>query len=189
MQMNRLIPMMAAILALCSSAAFSQAPADGSEKADKPKVSKGLAKGQIRPMTVEFAKRLVAAAKRGACAPPAGACSGAFAVADDAGVIVYLEIIDGVLAGAPDLAIKKAKASALWRRPTAEFQEAVNNKSNTSYADGTFENMTTSPGGVPLVKDGRIVGGVGLGGVGSSAANKQIDDAILEEATRIFGPQ
>jgi uncharacterized protein GlcG (DUF336 family) len=140
-------------------------------------------------MTVEFAKRLVAAAKKAACSPPAGACSGAFAVADDAGVIVYVEIIDGVLAGAPDLAIKKAKASAVWRRPTETFQDAVNNKSNSSYADGTFQDMTTSPGGVPIVKEGRIVGGVGTGGVGSRAANKQIDDAMLEEAAKIFGPQ
>ena len=186
MRTSRLSWVTALACVLLSTVAFSQQHTAQSETA---KPAKGLPKGQIRPMTVEFARRLVAAAKKAACAPPAGACSGAFAVADDAGVIVYVEIIDGVLAGAPDLAIKKAKASALWRRPTEEFQDAVNNKTNTSYADGTFQDMTTSPGGVPLVKDGRIVGGVGTGGVGSRAANKQIDAAVLEEATRIFGPQ
>lgn len=138
-------------------------------------------------MTVEIAKRLVAAAKKASCSPPAGSCSGAFAVVDDAGVLVYLEIIDGVLAGGPELAIKKAKTPALWRRPTQVFQDAVNNQRNTSYADGSFPDMTTSPGGVPLVKDGRIVGGFGIAAVGQ--ATKQIDDAVLAEAEKLFGKQ
>lgn len=174
----------AAALALLSSAAFSQ---DKPDQTEAGITAKGLPLGQVRPMTVEYAKRLVAAAKKASCSPPAGSCSGAFAVADDAGVIVYLEIIEGVLAGGPDLAIKKAKASALWRRPTATFQESVNSKRNTSYADGTFSDMTTSPGGVPIVKDGRVVGGVGIAAVGM--ATKQIDDGILAEAAKIFGKQ
>jgi uncharacterized protein GlcG (DUF336 family) len=140
-------------------------------------------------MTLEFAKQLVAAAKKATCAPPAGACAGAFAVADDAGVIIYLEAIDGVQAGGPELAIRKAKTSALWRRPTKVFENAVDNKTNTSYADGTFPDMTTSPGGVPIFKDGRVVGGFGPASTGSEAANIQIESAVLAEATRIFGKQ
>jgi len=147
----------------------------------------GLPLGQVRPMTVALAKQLVAAAIKASCSPPQGSCSGAFAVVDDAGVLVYLEIIDGVLAGGPELAIRKAKTPALWRRPTQVFQDAVNNKTNTSYADGTFPDMTTSPGGVPLFKDGRVVGGFGIAAVGN--ASKQIDDAIIAEATRLFGKQ
>jgi glc operon protein GlcG len=174
----------AAVLALLSAAAFSQDKPDHTEAGIS---AKGLPLGQVRPMRVDFAKRLVAAAKKASCSPPAGSCSGAFAVADDAGVIVYLEIIEGVLAGGPDLAIRKAKASALWRRPTQTFQDAVNDKRNTSYADGTFSDMTTSPGGVPVVKDGRVVGGVGIAAVGN--ATRQIDAGILAEAEKIFGKQ
>ena len=143
--------------------------------------------GQIRPMTVDYAKQLVAAAKKASCSPPAGSCSGAFAVVDDAGVLVYFEIIDGVLGGGPELAIRKAKTPALWRRPTKTFHDAVAKGTNTAYADGTFQDMTTSPGGVPLYKDGRIVGGFGIAAVGN--ASQQIDDAIIAEATKIFGKQ
>jgi glc operon protein GlcG len=170
-------------LIVLSTPAFAQTKPDQIEAGTS---QKGLPKGQVRPMTVELARQLVAAAKKGSCTPP-GTCTGAFAVADDAGVIIYLEVIDGVLAGGPDLAIRKAKTSALWRRPTQVFQDAVNNKTNTSYADGTFTDMTTSPGGVPVVKDGRIVGGVGIAAVGQNT--KQIDDAILAEAAQLFGPQ
>ena len=88
-------------------------------------------------MTVEIAKKIVAAVKKASCSGTQGtSCSGAFAVTDDASVLVYLETIDGVLAGGPDLAIRKAKASALWRRPTQLFQDAVNKGTNTSYAGG-----------------------------------------------------
>jgi len=176
------------MLVMLSSTVFSQEKA-APGKPDQTEAgitSKGLPKGQARPMTVELAKQLVAAAKKASCSPQ-GTCSGAFAVADDAGVIVYLEIIDGVLSGGPDLAIKKAKTSALWRRPTQDFQDAVNNKTNTSYADGTFSDMTTSPGGVPLLKDGRIVGGFGIAAVGGQG--NQIYQAIHAEAVKIFGPQ
>jgi glc operon protein GlcG len=173
-------------LLLASSPASSQpAPA----QAGAAREAAGLALGQVRPMTVAFAKRLVAAAIKATCSPPAGSCSGAFAIADDAGVIIYLEALDGVLAGGPELAIKKAKTSALWRRPTQAFLDSVNKGTNTSYADGSFPDMTTSPGGVPLLRDGRIVGGFGQAAVGSNAAVKQVSDAVAAEAARLFGRQ
>lgn len=167
-----------------SSAAFTQAPSGQAEAGSYPQV---MPLGQIRPMTVEIAKRLVAAARKASCSPPAGSCSGAFAVTDDAGVLVYLETIDGVLARGPELAIRKARTPALWRRPTKLFQDAVNNKTNTAYADGSFEDMTTSPGGIPIVRDGRIVGGFGFGGVGN--AGKQVLAAVEAEAQKAFGKQ
>ena len=147
----------------------------------------GLPLGQVRPMTFEIARRLVEVAKKAACAPPAGSCSGAFAVVDDAGVLVLLETIDGVLAGGPELATKKAQTAALWRRPTRTFKDAVDDKRNSSYADGTFPNMTTSPGGTPLFRDGRIVGAFANAAVGHSST--QIYEAVLAEATKIFGEQ
>ncbi len=186
MRMIRLFLLAAGALVVASSTAIAQqaAPADHVEAGVS---AKGLPLGQIRPMTVAVAKQIVEAAKKASCSPPAGTCSGAFCVADDAGVIVYLEIIDGVLAGGPELCQRKAITPALWRRPTKTFEDAVVNKTNTSYADGTFPNMTTSPGGVPLFKNGRIVGGFGIAAVGP--ASDQIDKAVIAEATKIFGKQ
>jgi glc operon protein GlcG len=184
MKTIRVSMLAAAALVVLSSAAGAQGKPDQIEAGTTPR---GIPKAQVRPMTVAIAKQLVAAAKKSSCSPPAGSCSGAFAVVDDAGMLIYLEVIDGTLQNGPALAIKKAKTSALWRRPTQVFQDSVNNKSNTSYADGTFDDMTTSPGGVPIVKDDRMVGGVGIGAVGTGT--KQIDDAIQDEAEKIFGKQ
>lgn len=175
----------AAFVLLSATALAQQAP----QRPQAAAHAHGLPLGQVRPMTVAFAKEIVAAAKKAACQPPAGDCSGAFAVVDDAGSLVYFEIIDGVLGDAPDLAIRKAKTSALWRRPTETFLNAVDNKTNTSYVGGTFQDMTTSPGGLPLLRNGRIVGGFGSAAVGSRGAIKQINAAVTAAATRLFGPQ
>ena len=173
-------------LVVLAAGAYSQQKPDQIEAGI---TAQGLPLGQVRPMTVEIAKRLIAVAKKASCSPPAGSCSGAFAIVDDAGVLVNLEIIDGVQAGGPELAIRKAVTPALWRRPTQVFLDAVDKKTNTSYADGTFPNMTTSPGGVPIFRDGRVVGGLGIAAVGSVAATEQIDNAVLAEAAKIFGKQ
>lgn len=186
MRSTRYSVLAAAALALICSAALAQQTPDRSQATAH---AHGLPLGQARPMTVALAKQIVAAAKKAACQPPAGACSGAFAVVDDAGSLVYFEIIDGVLADGPDLAIKKAKTSALWRRPTETFLHSVDSKRNTSYVGGTFLDMTTSPGGLPLVKDGRIVGAFGSAAVGSRGAIEQINAAVTAEATKLFGPQ
>jgi glc operon protein GlcG len=175
----------AAALVLLSSTALSQ---QNSGQVAAGTEAHALPLGQVRPMTVAIAKQLVAAARKASCAP-GGPCTGAFAVVDDAGVLVYFEIIDGVLADAPDLAIRKAKTSALWRRPTKVFQAAVDTKKNSSYADGTFQDMTTSPGGVPLFKDGRVVGGFGIADTGSAQAGDKIDAAVIKEAAKLFGRQ
>jgi len=190
---TRKIPMNTATCSVIAAAAllFLSSPAPAQQKPAQVEAgigAHGLPLGQVRPMTVAIAKQLVAAAKKASCAP-GGPCTGAFAIVDDAGVLVYFEIIDGVLADAPDLAIRKAKTSALWRRPTKVFQAAVDTKKNSSYADGTFQDMTTSPGGVPLFKDGRVVGGFGIADTGSAQAGDKIDDAVIREAAKLFGSQ
>jgi glc operon protein GlcG len=188
-----------AALVFLSSIAFSQQrPAQPGQVGTTPEPL-----GQVRPMTVAIAEQLVAAAIKSSCSPPAGDCSGAFCVVDDAGTLLYLEAIEGVLSGGPKLCIAKAETPAIWRRPTTAFSEAVKNKTDSSFDIlGANPYMTTSPGGVPIFKDGRVVGGFGQAGIGGGGnrpfkrdyvpkgnAVTQIDDAVMAEATKIFGKQ
>jgi uncharacterized protein GlcG (DUF336 family) len=123
-------------------------------------------RSQKRPMTLALAKRIVAAASEVACQYPKNApqCLGTQVVADDAGAIIYLETLDGTQVPSIEGAIQKARTSALWHRPTQQFHDAVTNGSNMSYLDGTFQNLTTAPGGVPLSVNGTMVGGFGTSG-------------------------
>lgn len=138
-------------------------------------------------MTVEVAKQLVDAAKKVVCTPLAGAWSGAFAVADDAGAVVYLEAINCALCDGPYLAMRKAEAFALWRRRT--ICDRVDTKGSTSYGNGAFAGTPASAGGIPLFSNGRVVGAVGVAAVGSRNAVRMIDHALLAEAKRLFGRQ
>src|SRR5438552_2183210 len=71
---------LAALLTLSACSFAQQKPGQPTSGAS----AQGLASGQARPMTLAIAKQLVAAAVKASCSPPAGACSGAFAIVDDA---------------------------------------------------------------------------------------------------------
>lgn len=87
----------------------------------------------------------------------------AFAVVDPAGNLVYFEKMDGTQIGSVHVAIEKARAAALFKRPTKAFQDVI-------AAGGEGLRMLGLPGaipvegGVPLVMDGVIVGAIGVSG-------------------------
>ncbi|MGH9577686.1 MAG: GlcG/HbpS family heme-binding protein, partial [Terriglobales bacterium] len=60
------------------------------------------------------------------------------------------------------LAIDKAKAAATYRRPTRAFVDAI---AKGGPAIMTLPGVVASPGGIPLVTGGKIVGAVGVSGV------------------------
>jgi len=123
-------------------------------------------RSQKRPMTLALAKRIATAASKAACEYPKNApqCLGTQVIVDDAGAIIYVETLDGTQVPSIEGAIQKARASALWHRPTQQFHDAITNGSNMSYLDGTFKDLTTAPGGVPLSVNGVMVGGFGTSG-------------------------
>ena len=47
------------------------------------------------------------------------------AIVDDAGLLVYLERLDGAQPASSDIAQHKAKAAALFKRPTKALEEVV----------------------------------------------------------------
>lgn len=87
----------------------------------------------------------------------------AIAIVDPGGHLVYFEKMDGTQTGSVNIAIAKAKSSALFKRPTKGFQD-------TLAAGGAglrllgLENAVPVEGGVPLVVDGRLVGAIGVSG-------------------------
>src|ERR1700731_4717744 len=69
----------------------------------------------------------------------------AIAVVDTSGILVAFLKMDGVRAGSPNLAIGKARTSALLQRPSAETESAVN-AGRIAFVTGGF---MTLRGGVP----------------------------------------
>ena len=110
-------------------------------------------------ITVEVAKK-VAAGTVAECAKNNWRV--AVAVVDTHGTLVYFERIDDTQHGSMDIAIKKANAAARFRRSTRAFVDAIA-KGGPSVM--TLPGMIASPGGLPIVSGGKIIGAVGVSGV------------------------
>jgi glc operon protein GlcG len=86
----------------------------------------------------------------------------AVAVVDPHGTLVYYEKMEDTQFASADIAIGKARAAATYRRPTRAFADAIN---KGSPATATLPGIFASPGGVPLMVDGKVIGAVGASGV------------------------
>jgi glc operon protein GlcG len=95
----------------------------------------------------------------------------AVAITDPGGHLVYFEKMDATQVGSVAVAISKARAAALFKRPTKVFQDLL-----AAGGDGLrilgLEGVVPVEGGLPLVIAGRIVGAIGLSG-GSSSQDGQ----------------
>jgi len=86
------------------------------------------------------------------------------AVVDDGGHLMYLQR-EKVQLGSIEVAITKAKVAVMFRRPTKFWEETVASGRQGYLA---MPGMLPIEGGVPLVRDGEIVGAIGISGVKSS---------------------
>ena len=86
----------------------------------------------------------------------------AVAIVDNHGYLVYYERMENTQYASNDIAIGKARAAATYRRPTRAFADVIN---KGGPATATLPGVFASPGGVPLMVDGKVVGAVGVSGV------------------------
>ena len=86
----------------------------------------------------------------------------AVAVVDTHGVLVYFERMNNTQIASIDIAIGKAKSAATYRRPTRAFADVIN---KGGPATATLPAVFASPGGVPIMADGKVTGAVGVSGV------------------------
>src|SRR5436189_4300818 len=82
----------------------------------------------------------------------------AVAVVDPHGTLVYYEKMEDTQYASADIAIGKARAAATYRRPTRVFADVIN---KGSPATATLPGVFASPGGVPIMVDGKVIGAVG----------------------------
>jgi glc operon protein GlcG len=88
------------------------------------------------------------------------------AVVDSGANLVTFVRMDGAQLASIAISEHKARVAVKFRRPTKAFEDAVQ-KSGFNYAL-TLDDIVASRGGIPLVEDGKIVGGIGCsGGTGS----------------------
>jgi uncharacterized protein GlcG (DUF336 family) len=111
------------------------------------------------PTVTTAAAKKIAAGVIAECA--ANKWNVAVAIVDTHGFLVYFERMENTQTASMDIAIGKARAAATYRRPTRVFMEAINKAPATATLPGVF----ASPGGMPIMVDGKVTGGVGVSGV------------------------
>jgi glc operon protein GlcG len=97
------------------------------------------------------------------------------AIVDTGGFLVYLEKLDQTQVGSVAIAEDKARASAIFKRPTKMFHERLARGGDGMIVLG-LRGATPVEGGLPIVVDGKLIGALGVSG-GSSA-----EDEVCAEA-------
>jgi uncharacterized protein GlcG (DUF336 family) len=87
----------------------------------------------------------------------------AVAVVDNAGQLVAFERMDNTLTASVAVAQDKAVSAAIWRRPTKVFQDVLAG-GGVGLRVLNLRGATAVEGGLPLVVDGKVVGGIGVSG-------------------------
>jgi glc operon protein GlcG len=98
---------------------------------------------------------------------------GVIAVVDEGGNLMALERLDGTFAMGATISIGKARTAVLFKKPTRFFEELIN-KGRTAMT--AVDGFTPLIGGIPIVIDGQVVGGIGVSGAAS--ANQDEDLAL-----------
>jgi uncharacterized protein GlcG (DUF336 family) len=116
---------------------------------------------QQTALSLEDAKRVAAAARVEA---EKNGWAIVIAVVDDGGHLMYLERMDGAQKASSHIAEEKGRTAILFKRPSKAIEEVV--------LEGRIVMMglpgaVPLEGGVPLVKDGQFLGGIGISGVQS----------------------
>lgn len=124
-----------------------------------------------KSLTIEGARKVIGAAV--AEAKKLNAPGGVIAVVDDGGNLMALERLDGTFAAGANISIGKARTSVLFKKPTKVFEDIIKNGRTAMVAlpDAFF---TPLQGGIPIVVEGQIVGGVGVSGAASAQQDEEL---------------
>lgn len=127
----------------------------------------GAQVAQKRTLTLEGARNVITAA---AAYARTKAGTGVIAVVDDGGNLIAVERLDGTFAAGANISIGKARTAVLFKRPTKVFEDIIRNGRTPMLA----VDFTPLQGGVPIVVDGEVVGGVGVSGAASAAEDEEL---------------
>jgi uncharacterized protein GlcG (DUF336 family) len=126
-------------------------------------LSAGLASAQERPpygnpITVDQAKRIAAGA---VAESKKNNWRMAISIVDNHGFPVYFERMEDTQTASIQIALDKAKTAAMFRRPSKAFEDGI---AKGRVALLGLTGATPIEGGLPVMVDGRVIGGIGVSG-------------------------
>src|ERR1700747_2238112 len=122
-----------------------------------------------KSLTLDGAKKAIAAAVD--YAKKSNAPGGVIAIVDEGGNLMALERLDGTFAMGATISIGKARTAVLFKKPTRFFEELIN-KGRTAMT--ALDGFTPLIGGIPIIIDGQVVGGIGVSGAASANQDEEL---------------
>jgi uncharacterized protein GlcG (DUF336 family)/mannose-6-phosphate isomerase-like protein (cupin superfamily) len=122
-----------------------------------------------KSLNLDGAKKAIAAAVD--YAKKNNAPGGVIAVVDEGGNLMALERLDGTFAMGATISIGKARTAVLFKKPTRFFEELIN-KGRTAMT--AVDGFTPLIGGIPIIIDGQVVGGIGVSGAASANQDEEL---------------
>ena len=89
----------------------------------------------------------------------------AIAIVDTHGFLKYYEMMDDTQTASANIAVEKARTAATFRRPTKMLEDAISGGRNAVLG---MPGATPIEGGLPIVVNGKVIGGIGISGLTSS---------------------
>jgi glc operon protein GlcG len=166
----RTLMVVAIVLPTCLGARALQGDRGQAPGAGAPASGGPAGRGPLpapRPAGIDFAtaQKMVAAAE---AAAKIANNKVAIAVVDVNGDLVAFERMDGATAQAVTSSQGKARAAILFGVPTKQVQDAAAAGTPISVSvtmpQGGPADLTPFQGGIPIIKDGKVVAGIGVGG-------------------------
>jgi glc operon protein GlcG len=136
-----------------------------------------------KSLTLDGARKVIGAAV--AEAKKVNAPGGVIAVVDDGGNLMALERLDGTFAAGANISIGKARTAVLFKRPTKAFEDIIKNGRTAMVSLNDF---TPLQGGVPIMLDGEVIGGVGVSGAASAQQDEELATAGANAAKEFAKP-
>jgi glc operon protein GlcG len=129
-----------------------------------------------RVLTLAAAQKMVAAAQARA---ERDHLAGVIAVVDDGGwPILLLRMDEAASVAGVELAPGKARTAALFKKPSQALEDAIN---DGRFAGVTARDFIQIQGGLPIVVDGQVIGGIG-----ASFDNPERDVEIAQAGLAAF---
>jgi glc operon protein GlcG len=166
MKTERFLSLLAGtVMLLATSTASAQQPA----AAPPPPPPYGAA------ITLDQAKKVMAGAEAEA---QKNKWNVVISILDSGGNIVMVHRMDGAQFGSLEVAREKAYSAVAFRRPTKAFEDAIG-QGGVNLRILKLAGASPLEGGLPIVVDGKLVGGIGVSGV-TAPQDAQIGRAGIE---------
>ena len=102
------------------------------------------------------------------------------AVVDESGVLKEFRRMDGAALVSVQTAISKAYAAAAIGMPPDEFYGAIESDGAAVASFATRPGLALIAGGLPLLVDGQVAGGIGVAGAMTGSEDRRIAEAAVK---------